>query len=216
VDEAGRGSIVGEMFVVAFAAPSGVEEKLRELGVRDSKELTPQARARLYRELAGLGVFRVVAVKPESIDRENLNALTERAALTALKLLAPAIGGWEAVSAIIVDRFGAPRRLPVELRRLGFRGLLIVEERADKKYPHVSAASIIAKHLRDARIRVLSSLYGVEGSGYPSDPRTMEWVRRILESGRRPPIIRYSWASLREYGFGRKGARARTLDEWLK
>jgi ribonuclease HII len=46
VDEAGRGSIIGEMFVVAYAIPIGCEDVLVELGVRDSKELTRTQKTR--------------------------------------------------------------------------------------------------------------------------------------------------------------------------
>ncbi len=215
IDEAGRGSIVGEMFVAGFAAPPALEEALVDMGVRDSKQLTPHRRAELYRELVRMGHIHVVAVPPSEIDSRNLNLLTEEAAIKIVDALARRLGGYDRLSVIIIDKFGAPRRLPAALRARGFRGLLIVEEGADVKYPHVSAASIVAKHLRDLRIRVLSSLYGVKGSGYPSDPRTMEWVREVLSRGERPPIIRYSWSSLREYGFGHKRRGRRTLDEWL-
>lgn len=215
VDEAGRGSIVGEMFVAAFGAPKGFEEKLLELGVRDSKELTPHTRAALYRQLVRLGRIGVAAVPPKSIDSGNLNRLTEKAILRAVDAIARQVGGYASISSVVVDRFGSPRLLPEALRRRGFRGILIVEERADKKYPYVAAASIVAKHLRDLRMKVLSSMYGVPGSGYPSDPRTMDWVRAVLRRGERPPIIRYSWSSLKEYGYGKKIGKARPLDEWL-
>jgi ribonuclease HII len=215
IDEAGRGSIIGEMFVAGFASPQSAAGRLLDLGVRDSKELTPSQRSHLYRELVKLGFIGVVAVPPRDIDNYNLNRLTEKAALRVVEIIARQTGGYDKLGIIIIDKFGEPRLLHSELRRRGFRGIIIVEEKADSRYPHVAAASIIAKHLRDQRIRVLSSLYGVPGSGYPSDPRTMEWVKRVLNRGERPPIIRYSWSSLKPYGFGRKESRSRSLEEWL-
>ena len=196
IDEAGRGSLVGEMIVAAIAVPMDRLEALREMGVRDSKALTPGRRASLYRELSTLP-FAAVPVRPWEIDSENLNVLTARAAATAFRAVARQLGGPGHVCRVVVDKFGSPSKLIAYLRREGYRGPVIAEEKADAKYPEVSAASIIAKHVRDSRIRVLRSMYGVEGSGYPSDPRTMRWLRRVLETGALPPVVRRSWDTLR-------------------
>jgi len=203
VDEAGRGSLVGEMMVAVVAVPEDALEALAEAGVRDSKELSPAARARLYREIAGATVFSVEPVAPREIDRRSMTVLTEEAIARAFERVARRVGA-ENISRVVVDKYGKPRRLAALLARAGYRGPVIVEEKADARYPEVAAASIVAKHVRDARIRVLSSLYGVEGSGYPSDPRTVDWVLRTVSSGERPPIIRYSWGTL-----DRVGARVR-------
>jgi ribonuclease HII len=215
VDEAGRGSIVGEMFVAAYAIPIGCEEVLTQLGVRDSKELTPRSRASLYKSLVRIGRVCVSTVSPREIDSDNLNKLTENSMLRSILCLARNVGGIDKIKVIIIDKFGVPKKLPRELKERGFRGLLVIEEKADARYPVVAAASIVAKHLRDTRMKVLRSIYGVPGSGYPSDARTMEWVRSQLKRGARPPIIRYSWSTLREFGYGmkRKGER---LDRWLE
>ena len=199
-DEAGRGSLVGEMIVAVAAVPRGLIPRLREMGVRDSKKLTPQARAQLYRELSGMIPFAVTPVRPAEIDSENLTILTEMAIASAVERLLPRIGGPSGVARIVVDRYGRQLKLGILLRRLGYKGPLIVEEKADDRYVEVSAASIIAKHVRDARIRALSSLYGVRGSGYPSDERTVEWVLEVISRGERPPIIRYSWGTLEGTG----------------
>ncbi|MCE4625511.1 MAG: ribonuclease HII [Desulfurococcales archaeon] len=218
VDEAGRGSIVGEMMVAAIAVPHDESKLLVELGVKDSKLLTPNSRSRLYRELSSRYPFAVVPVRPWEIDEENLNALTAKAASLAVSVVAERVGGFQRVCGVYVDRFGDPGKLRVMLRLRGYKGSLIVEEKADLRYPVVGAASIIAKHVRDRRIRVLRSIYGVEGSGYPSDPRTMEWVRRVLSSGVTPPIIRYSWESLRDtpyYKPKRKKPAKVTLEDFF-
>lgn len=215
MDEAGRGSLVGEMIVAAVAVPLDEASLLYEEGVRDSKELTPQARARLYRMIASRYPFAVAHVTPREIDSEDLTRLTERAIERAVTRVLPRVEG--VVERIVIDRYGKPRLLTYLLRRLGFHGRIVVEEKADARYPEVSAASVVAKHVRDARIRVLRSLYGVEGSGYPSDPRTVEWVLEIVSRGERPPIIRYSWGTLEGTGARvKKKTRARTtLEDFL-
>ncbi|MFP3402302.1 ribonuclease HII [Acidilobus sp. 7A] len=216
VDEAGRGSLVGDLILAAFAIEEGSLSLLRDMGVRDSKQLTPAQRERLYTPLTRLGVFAVVPIRPADIDRENINVLEERAAATAISLIFRRVRPQE-VRAIYIDKFGELRALPEELRRMGFRGKLVVEPKADVNYVAVSAASIIAKVIRDRRIGVLRSMYGVEGSGYPSDPLTVKWVRKVLSSGERPPIIRYSWGTLRgtEAFVNKTKAHKRTLEDFM-
>ncbi|MFN4046182.1 MAG: ribonuclease HII [Acidilobaceae archaeon] len=217
VDEAGRGSLIGELFVAAFALKEGDRDLLLDLGVRDSKRLTPRRRAELYAILKSRP-FAVYSVSPSLIDRFNINKLTEMAAYEVLRILSRRLGEDFRNARIVIDRFGEVRELPQKLKGIGFKGELIVEERADANYVEVSAASIIAKHLRDRRLRVLKSLYGVKGSGYPSDPRTVEWAGDALKAGLKPPIIRYTWATMERLGLkarGRRGLRHKTLDEYL-
>lgn len=219
VDEAGRGSIIGEMFVAAFAVPSGEVDLLGEAGVRDSKELGRTGRAKVYRRLASIGRFTVVTAKPREIDSYNLNKLTTRKVVEALSRLARILGGWRSIQAVYVDKYGDSAGLRDSLRRRGYKGLIIVEERADARYPVVGAASIVAKYLRDARIEALRRLYGVRGSGYPSDPATVEWLREVFERGERPSIIRYSWDTVKRLGgpwMRKRAATARALDEFMK
>ncbi len=199
-DEAGRGSLVGEMIVAVAAVPEELIEDLIEVGVKDSKRLTPQSRAKLYKYLSSKIPFSVEPVKPEDIDRENLTVLTENALTRAASRVFQMVGGPSNVSRVVVDKYGRVLKLRIFLRKIGYHGPIIVEEKADDKYIEVSAASIIAKYVRDSRLRVLSYMYGVEGTGYPSDERTVEWVLRVLAEGRRPRIIRYSWGTLEGTG----------------
>ncbi len=198
IDEAGRGSIVGEMIVAVAAVPAQIYSQLRQEGVRDSKDLTPEKRRELYFYLARNIVFSVEPVPPWRIDAENLNRLTAQAAVAAFERVVKRIGGHAAVERVVIDKFGNEAYPRMLFRARGYRGQLVIVEKADRDYPEVSAASIIAKYVRDARIRVLSSIYGVKGSGYPSDPRTMAWIRDLISRGiAPPPIVRRSWGSLR-------------------
>jgi ribonuclease HII len=72
--------------------------------------------------------------------------------------------------------------------------------KADRDYPIVSAASIVAKVERDRQVARLKSMHGDFGSGYPSDPRTKIYFRKWLEEGRLPPPwTRRSWKSWRVF-----------------
>ena len=219
VDEAGRGSIIGEMFVAAFAVPSDDVVLLEEVGARDSKELSRASRAEVYRRLASVGRFSVVTAKPQEIDSYNLNKLTTRKVVEALSRLAKLLGGWCEILAIYVDKYGDSAGLRDSLRRRGYKGPIIVEEKADARYPVVGAASIVAKYLRDARIEALRRLYGFRGSGNPSDPETVEWLREVFARGEKPAIIRYSWDTVKKLGgpwMKKQAATIRTLDEFMK
>ncbi|MCE4615500.1 MAG: ribonuclease HII [Aeropyrum sp.] len=218
VDEAGRGSVVGELVVAAYAARTSEKRLLEEIGVRDSKVLTAARRLYIYRDLKGVGFFTVQAIPAREIDRENINRLVTRA-IARLVSRVMAHYGYLPTS-IVIDRYGDEGGVVDALTALGVqRSSIIVEEKADTKYPVVSAASIVAKVVRDARIEVLRRLHGVRGSGYPSDPETREWLAEVFRRGGRPSYVRYSWETVKKLGgpwIGRKrGARARTLDEFL-
>ncbi len=71
--------------------------------------------------------------------------------------------------------------------------------KADKLIPIVSAASIIAKVIRDTIINELHREYGDFGSGYPSDPRTIRFLKNwVREHGDLPPIVRRSWSTVKK------------------
>ncbi len=218
IDEAGRGSLVGEMMVAAVAVPLCRIDELHELGVKDSKMLTPAKRRELYDILSRELVFAVVPVKPQDIDKENLTILTSTALAKSLRIIFRRIP-IENTTRIVIDKFGSTPRIKITIRKLGYRKEIIIEEKADAKYVEVGAASIIAKHVRDTRLKVLRNMYGVEGSGYPSDPRTIEWLEKIIASGNVPPIIRYSWGTLKGTGLYVKKRKQKhsniTLDEFF-
>ncbi len=217
IDEAGRGSLVGELMIAAFAIEEGDEPELVRIGVRDSKLLSRTRRESLYLDLMRLGVFAVLPIRPQQIDSENVNRLEERRVIDLLSIVFRRVGGPRAVKAIYVDKFGELREAPGWLRAAGYKGELVVEPKADLRYPVVSAASIIAKVVRDRRIDVLRSMYGVRGSGYPADPETRGWVMDVIRSGQRPPIIRYSWSTLEGTdAFVKKVKRSRrTLEDFM-
>ena len=73
VDEAGRGSVIGPLVVCAFASIS--QTHLKELGVKDSKDLTKKKRDELYEILCEMP-HKVVICPPDRIDNStNLNDL---------------------------------------------------------------------------------------------------------------------------------------------
>jgi ribonuclease HII len=80
------------------------------------------------------------------------------------------------------------------------RGIKIISEHhADRNYPQVSAASIIAKVHRDEAIDHLHAEYGDFGSGYITDQKTMNFLRTYRQCHNAyPPIVRLSWKTAKE------------------
>jgi ribonuclease HII len=77
------------------------------------------------------------------------------------------------------------------LERLEYKPVLVVEHKADVKYTIVGAASILAKVARDNEIKKLKAKYKIDfGSGYPSDPVTMEFTIKNFD---KYPFFRQSW-----------------------
>jgi ribonuclease HII len=70
---------------------------------------------------------------------------------------------------------------------------------ADSSNIVVSAASIVAKITRDREIQEIRNAYGRGiGSGYPSDEKTMRFIRRwVAKNGQAPEFARKSWKPLR-------------------
>jgi ribonuclease HII len=193
VDEAGRGSWLGPLVVGAFAVDTHRLSELASLGARDSKELSPAERERVYARLLGFGRAASVELDPAEIDRHvafgRLNELEAETFGTLLRPLAPAVAYVDACD-VNEKRFG--RRVAA---RAGAEVRVISRHHADRTYPVVGAASIVAKVRRDRRIAELARALGRPiGSGYPSDPATIDAVRALVRSGSdRPGWLRASW-----------------------
>ena len=219
IDEAGRGSLVGNMFVVGVCVSEDKIGLLENIGVRDSKTLTPQRRQELYTIIKTLVKAIIVEqIPPQRIDYENLNELFLEA---VSKIVARAISICKTIDAIYIDLTGSKHKLIESIRKVGFKGEIIAEHHADRKYIIVSTASIVAKVLRDQHIKELSEIYGDIGSGYPSDPKTIKWLLSIASEKSLPPIVRRSWGTIKRYlpqvHIDKKisKARFRKLDEYL-
>jgi ribonuclease HII len=71
--------------------------------------------------------------------------------------------------------------------------------KADRIHPVVSAASIIAKVIRDREIEMLEENFQNIGSGYPSDKKTMYFINTWMKEYKEfPDFVRKSWRPIRE------------------
>jgi ribonuclease HII len=196
IDEAGRGSALGPLVVGGFLTTEDRLPALRDLGVKDSKQLTPEARARIYRALPRLGRRFSIALLPTDIDgavrERGLNRL-EASAFARLLVRSRAEVAYVDACDPVAERFGRV------VRALAGTGAVVhARHHADRDLPVVGAASIVAKVERDRAIARLRRSLGAEiGSGYPSDERTVAWIAATLAGGTAPVAwLRYSWRTV--------------------
>jgi ribonuclease HII len=196
VDEAGRGSFVGPLVVGGFAIDPDRVEELRSAGVRDSKELAPRAREEVHGRLAALGRWAVAELDPRIVDQAVARGRLNQLEAQAFGRLIRDLGADEAhVDACDVNE----QRFARSVARSCGPGIRVhARHHADRDDLVVGAASIVAKVRRDARVAELRAALGADfGSGYPSDERTVEFVRAHLENrGETPTWLRASWATM--------------------
>ncbi len=180
------------MIVAGVALDEGSLTNLKEMGVKDSKKLSKKKREELFNViLEASSGFTIVKVEPQQIDNENLNSLTYRAVnliISSLIYLNP--------TKVTVDKVGQETEVISYLNSLGI--VPNVVHGADVNFVECSAASIIAKVIRDRAIDEIKRVYGDIGSGYPSDEKTIAWISKIhLNNEPPPPFLRRSWKILK-------------------
>lgn len=200
VDDAGRGPVIGPMVIAGVLIHKEGEWELKEMGVKDSKLITPSNRLMLFDEISRVSkrVHHII-VSPNRIDEyvkrdkrlEGLNLLEAEVMAEVINRLKPNVAFVDA-SDINEQRFGE-----MISSRLDSKVKVVSEHKADAKYPVVSAASVVAKVIRDRAIDQLKLQYGDFGSGYTSDPRTITFLKRYYQSNKCfPPATRLSWKTV--------------------
>lgn len=227
VDEAGRGPVLGPLVVAALAVPvDGGEERLRELGVRDSKKLPAARRDRLAGILGEGYVHQVIEVPSGDIDAlratASLNVIEARLFASAVLTVIGSLGDGARVTAYL----DAADTSETTFERY-FRGSLagspaapsvvgvVSRHEADDAFPVVSGASVLAKARREVAVARIRDELGQDiGSGYPSDPRTIGFLEKwIIEKGVLPPHTRASWKTAQRL-LDRHGGQVRRLDDF--
>lgn len=190
IDEAGRGSVLGDLVIAGISCSEGEVERLRQIGVKDSKKLNERKRAEVYEKLVSGFRYHVIRVAPPEIDKRSisLNELEGERFAEIINVLKP-----EKAYIDCADVIPANFRGHI-MKKLNHSCELIIEHKADVAYPIVSAASIIAKVERDNDIKKLGEEYGDLGSGYPSDPKTIAFIESWYRKNRfMPSFVRNSW-----------------------
>jgi ribonuclease HII len=193
-DEAGKGPVIGSMFVAGVVVDEDQLFDLAALGVKDSKLLEPSRREHLASKIEKIALDRyVLEVRPEVIDElRSLMSMND----IMVKSFSVVVEKLSAERAILDAADVNPGRFARRVKEgSGTKMEVVAEHRADKNHLVVAAASILAKVERDRSVREIEKSLGLKiGSGYPSDPATVrfleEWVK---EHGELPPFARKSW-----------------------
>ena len=195
IDEAGRGSVLGPLVIAGVVVPDKMEKVLERMGVKDSKRLAPHRRTILSRKLKKMFDYEIVVISAREIDEMradgiNLNEIEKNAMESILLKIMPEKAIVDAVD-VKAERF--------QDNLCNDTGVnVIAEHKADDKYIEVSAASIIAKAERDSQIAEINKEFiksGGIGSGYPSDPKTKEFLTNYTYD-EMPDFVRRSWATV--------------------
>ncbi|MBM3247055.1 ribonuclease HII [Candidatus Pacearchaeota archaeon] len=211
IDDAGRGPVMGPMLLAGVLIPAEKQHDLKLAGAKDSKLLSPQQRERILEEIKKITKdFKFKIITPKEIDTGfgqglNLNQVEALAAASIINELTENLSiAQKAGLKIILDcpsinTEGWKRQLLEYVNEKKLASKIICEHKADFNYPVVSAASILAKVTRDAEIEKIKSIVGEDfGSGYPSDPTTIEFLKKYVDNPKLKGFFRESWATFRE------------------
>jgi ribonuclease HII len=194
IDEAGRGAVMGPLVIAGVSMDPGQENHLRKIGVKDSKLLSPARREKLSAAIEkaakDMVVIKVGSCKIDNYRRSgvNLNQIEAMKMADIVNYLKP--------DRVYID---SPDTNISKFQRFLKRMIdheheMVMEHKADYRYPSVAAASIIAKVARDREIEELKEKHGEIGSGYTSDPVTIQWLENWISGNRKfPDFVRSSW-----------------------
>lgn len=198
IDEAGRGAVLGPLVVAGAVCEEKNLEKLKAIGVKDSKLLTPQQREKIYSQLKKiLKDWIILKISAQEIDslrkQKNLNVIEAERMAQIIKA-AGADTAFVDAPQVSTEKF---KNALLAMAKNHTK--IIAENYADKNYVIVGAASIIAKVERDEDIKKIKKLVGEDfGVGYPHDEKTRAFVFRCLKEKKFLEFIRHSWETVKE------------------
>lgn len=195
IDEAARGPVIGPLIIAGVMVHEGKETELGE--VKDSKLLTHEKRIKLNNIIKSHSEFKIIEVSPKEIDEAvdskegmNLNWLEAHKQAEIINNLNPDIAIIDCPS---INCKAYTEYLKNLLKNKNIK--LIVEHKADMKYPVCSAASILAKVRREDEMDKIKKKYGDTGPGYPANEITKKFVKENWE--KYPEIFRKSWSTFK-------------------
>ena len=214
IDETGRGAMLGPMIYTAAYWAESDDAAISKIGYDDSKGLSAKKRAEFAKGMDADGrigyTCRLVSSKEISqlMTRRSpisLNVIAFDATVAAVQAV---LDAGVRVTRAFVDTVGDPERWRQKLSRVfNDRIDFVVEKKADATYPVVSAASIIAKYLRDASVEfgtlfeephIRAAGPHVLGSGYPGDPKMKAWAETHVDKVfAYPSCMRFAWKNVR-------------------
>ncbi|MBS3091093.1 ribonuclease HII [Candidatus Pacearchaeota archaeon] len=207
IDDAGRGPVLGSMFLAGVLLEKDHEAFLKKQGVTDSKLLFHFKRVVLAKVIeANCEDFHIVKASANDIDFSiihgiNLNTLEAMKTAEIINKINNEKRHKEKIK-VIVDcpstNIVAWRNKLITFVKHINNLEVICEHKADFNHPSVSAASILAKVEREKEIEKIKEQYknlGNPGSGYPGDPSTQEFLKKHGKELKDSGIFRKTWST---------------------
>jgi ribonuclease HII len=186
--------LLGPIIVAGVCVNEKSLSEMIDKGIKDSKLLTPKRRQLLFGHVISVAQsICICRINIEDIDfhvfRNNLNLLeAESMAITIRNMKSDRTY----VDSCDVNPSRYRRTIKSFLKRNNTK--LISMHHADRLNIAVSGASIIAKVIRDSEISKIRIKYGDVGSGYPSDKKTIKFVKEwYRQKNEIPHFVRKSW-----------------------
>lgn len=186
--------MLGPIIVAGVCVTKKSISEMVEKGIKDSKLLRPKKRQVLFGHVINLAEsICVCRINIEDIDfhvlRNNLNLLEAEAMAITIRNMK---SDKTYVDSCDVNPSRYQRTIKSFLKQNNTK--LISMHHADRLNIVVSGASIIAKVIRDSEISKIRLKYGDVGSGYPSDKKTIKFVKEwFRQKNEIPPFARKSW-----------------------
>lgn len=207
IDEAGRGPVMGPMvYACAYWKEEYDNDIRKKFKFNDSKALKPEEREKMFEQIKthpNIIRYELIVLTSDYISKEmlkrqkvSLNEISQNSAKTLIKM---ARDKKVNIRKIYVDTVGPAIPYQNLLKAsLDDQSIVVkVEPKADATFECVSAASIVAKVTRDSHIEIIEKEDKDCGSGYPSDPKTKEWLKNNYDNvfgfGRE---VRFSWKTV--------------------
>lgn len=201
LDEAGRGPVIGPLVLAGCLLNQESEKELKKIGVKDSKLLSSKKREELFEKIRELAEdFEIMIVYPKEIDGHNSDGikLNELEALAFAKIINKINKGFGKIK-IVAD---CPSKNPRAWREFLQSKIestsnlnISCEYKADQNHVAVSAASILAKTIREKEMFLLREEYGEIGSGYCHDPKTIKFLKENVKKYDKDGIFRKTWST---------------------
>lgn len=171
-DESGKGDYFGPLVVAAAYLKSENLQKIRDLGVQDSKKITDKKISSIYPKLIKFVDYETLILMPEKYNElfakmKNLNRILAWSHATAIENLYKKVN----CKNILLDKF-AKEYLVQNLIDSKLPGIKITQRTKAESDPAVAAASIIARQYYLTRLKQLGEEYGVtlpKGAGRQVD-----------------------------------------------
>jgi len=184
VDEAGRGSLVGNVVAAAVILPT----KFQLSGLTDSKKLSAKKRDLFYQQITELCDWSVGEASSIEIDQMNILQATMLAMKRAIINLQEEYSEY---------RYKTIFNVMVDGNRCPDVPNCIAIIKGDLNEPSISAASVIAKVTRDRQMRELDSQYPQYGFAQHKGYGTRKHLIALSEYGSIRGIHRHSFSPIK-------------------